>query len=289
MDQQAVCCYRHPDRESGIHCTRCDRPICPECMVSASVGFQCRQCVGQATADGPARARTVAGGTLAADPFLITKILIGLNIAVFLLELKVGDRLVDRLALYAQCGHYPTGQQVCVGVAQGPGQWYRVLTSAFVHENALPPLHIVFNMLSLWWIGAPLERMLGRSRYLALYFVSAIAGSAAVLLLAPSTPTIGASGAIFGLFGATAVFVRRLRYDMRPILILLGLNIFFSFTWSNVSWQGHLGGLAAGGLVAVAMAYAPRERRSLVQWGTCVAVLAASLVISAIAVVQVTS
>ncbi|MFC4034195.1 rhomboid family intramembrane serine protease [Streptomyces polygonati] len=288
MDQQLVSCYRHPDRETGISCTRCDRPICPECMVNASVGFQCRECVGR-EARARVQPRTVAGGTVAADPVLITKILIGLNIAVFLLELRLGDRLLRDLGLYAACGTDVTGQQVCVGVAHGPDDWYRVLTSAFVHERAFPPAHILFNMLSLWWIGAPLERLLGRSRYLALYLVSALAGSAAVLLLAPDVNTIGASGAIFGLFGATAIFMRRLRYDMRPILALLVLNIIFSFTWSGISWQGHAGGLIGGTLIAVGLAYAPRDRRTLVQWGTCAAVLVASVVVSAIAVAQVTS
>ncbi|WNI16685.1 rhomboid family intramembrane serine protease [Actinacidiphila sp. ITFR-21] len=288
MSQQPAGCHRHPDRETGIRCTRCDRPICPECMVSASVGFQCKECVGQA-AGAHVRPRTVAGGTVAADPFLVTKILIGLNIAVFVLELAMGDRLVDRLGLYALCGSDITGQHVCIGVAQGPGQWYRVLTSAFVHQNSIPPMHIAFNMLSLWWIGAPLEGLLGRSRYLALYLVSAVAGSAAVLVLTPDSLTIGASGAIFGLFGATAVFMRRLRYDMRPILALLVLNIVFSFTWSGVSWQAHLGGLAAGTLIAVGLAYAPRERRDQVQWGTTAAVLVLSLAVSAVAVAQVTS
>jgi membrane associated rhomboid family serine protease len=223
---------------------------------------------------------------VATDPFLVTKILIGLNIAVFLLVKAVGNRLVGDLGLYALCGNDITGQHVCIGVAQGADQWYRLLTSAFLHQQYW---HIGFNMLSLWWIGAPLERMLGRSRYLVLYIVSAIAGSALVLLLAPGALTLGASGAVFGLFGATAVFMRRMRYDMRPILILLGLNIFFSFTWSNVSWQGHLGGLAAGTLIAIGMAYAPRERRDLVQWGTCAAVLVLSVAVSAIAVAQVTS
>jgi membrane associated rhomboid family serine protease len=254
-------------------------------MVSASVGFQCRECVAKGSGS-TVRPRTVAGGTVATDPFLVTKILIGLNIAVFLLVKAVGNRLVGDLGLYALCGNDITGQHVCIGVAQGADQWYRLLTSAFLHQQYW---HIGFNMLSLWWIGAPLERMLGRSRYLVLYIVSAIAGSALVLLLAPGALTLGASGAVFGLFGATAVFMRRMRYDMRPILILLGLNIFFSFTWSNVSWQGHLGGLAAGTLIAIGMAYAPRERRDLVQWGTCAAVLVLSVAVSAIAVAQVTS
>jgi membrane associated rhomboid family serine protease len=284
MEQQAVRCYRHPDRETGIRCTRCDKPICPDCMVSASVGFHCKDCV-----SGPGgthvRARTIAGGSVSTDPFLVTKILIALNVAVWLLELSAGYRIVTDLGLYAQCAP-PGYQHQCWGVADG--EWYRVLTSAFVHERT-NPMHIGFNMLSLWWIGAPLEQRLGRGRYIALYGVAALGGSAAVLLLAPHSLTVGASGAIFGLFGATAVYMRRMRYDMRPVLVLLALNIVFSFTWANVSWQGHLGGLVAGTIVAIGMLYAPRDRRTLVQWGTCAAVLAASLVLSGVAVAQITS
>jgi membrane associated rhomboid family serine protease len=286
MDQAAVCCYRHPDRETGIRCTRCERPICPECMVSASVGFQCRDCVSQGSHH-TSQPRTVAGGPVGAgDPFLITKILIGLNVAVFVLELAIGDRLVRDLGLYAQCTNVYTGQHVGCGVADG--EWYRVLTSAFLHDRT-NYFHIGFNMLSLWWIGAPLEQRLGRARYSALYFVSAFGSSAAVLLIAPGSLTLGASGAIFGLFGATAVYMRRLRYDMRPILILLGLNILFSFTWANVSWQAHLGGLITGTVVATGMLYAPRERRNAVQWGTTAGMLALSLILTAVAVSQVTS
>lgn len=285
MDQ-AVCCYRHPDRETGIRCTRCDKPICPECMVSASVGFQCPDCVRQGSGHMP-RQRTVAGGVVAHDPALITKILIAVNVAVFVLELALGDRLVRDLGLYAICSPPQFSPHQCIGVADG--EWYRVITTAFVHDRSAPYAHIVFNMLSLWWIGVPVERMLGRSRYIALYLISALAGSAAVLLITPDTLTIGASGAIFGLFGAIAVFTRRLNQDMRPILVLLALNILFTFKWAHVSWQAHLGGLVAGVVVAIAMAYAPRERRDLVQWGTAAGVLVLTLVLSVIAVAQVTS
>jgi membrane associated rhomboid family serine protease len=284
MDQP-VCCYRHPDRETGIRCTRCNRPICPECMVTASVGFQCPECVRQGSARTP-RQRTVAGGVVAHDPDLITKVLIALNVAVFALELAVGDRVVRDLSLFAACTPQGFPVHQCVGVADG--EWYRVITSAFVHDRTNFG-HIVFNMLSLWWIGAPLERLLGRSRYIAIYAVSALAASAAVLLIAPDTATIGASGAIFGLFGAFAVFMRRLNQDMRPILILLGLNIAFSFLWAGVSWQAHIGGLIAGAVVAVGMAYAPRERRDVVQWGTAAGVGLLAVVLNVIAVVQVTS
>jgi len=279
MMDQTVCCYRHPDRETGIRCTRCERPICPDCMVSASVGFQCPECVREAGRTAP-QPRTVAGGTIAGDQRLVTKILIGLNLAVFLAVLAYGDRLVDDLGLYGSCY---SGTVPC-GVAEGPSQWYRMISSVFLHQEFA---HIGFNMLALWWIGAPLEAVLGRARYLALYLISGLGGSALVLLLAPDALTLGASGAIFGLFGATAVFVKRLRQDMRPVLMLLGLNLLFTFTWSNISWQGHIGGLVTGVLVAIGMAYAPRERRRQVQWGTCVAVLAAVIAVSAYAVSQI--
>jgi membrane associated rhomboid family serine protease len=282
MDQ-AVCCYRHPDRETGIRCARCYRPICPQCMVSASVGFQCPECLGEARRTTPAP-RTVVGGAVAGDPHVVTKILIALNLAVFLLVQVMGDRLAGDLSLYAYCD--PVVRQYCVGVSEGPDQWYRLISSVFAHQEYW---HIGFNMLTLWWIGAPLEAALGRARYLALYLISGLGGSALVLLLAPYPGALGASGAIFGLFGATAVLMRRNRMDMRPILILLGLNLFFSFTWSNVSWQGHLGGLAAGTAIAFGLAYAPRERRDLVQWGTCAAVLVVTLVASWIAVAQITA
>lgn len=284
MDQ-GVCCYRHPDRETGIRCTRCDKPICTDCMVSASVGFQCPDCVRQGSGHAP-RQRTVAGGVVSRDPFLVTKILIALNVAVFVIELVVGIRVERDLDVFAACTPKQIPPQHCFGVAHG--EWYRVITSAFLHDRS-NFAHIGFNMLSLWWIGAPLERLLGRSRYLALYLISALAGSAAVLLITPETGALGASGAIFGLFGATAVFMRRLRYDMRPILILLVLNIVFSFTWPNVSWQAHLGGLIAGTAVAVGMAYAPRERRDAVQWGTAAGMLVLTVVLTVVAVAQVTS
>ncbi|WP_202234843.1 rhomboid family intramembrane serine protease [Actinacidiphila reveromycinica] len=291
MDQP-VCCYRHPDRETGIRCTRCERPICPACMVSASVGFQCPDCVARAdrTSHQVSQPRTVTGRRVGAgDPFLVTKLLIAVNVAVWLVELAVGGGGSGKVAadygLYAVCLHDQFGHHLCGGAADG--QWYRVITSAFLHERT-NPLHIGFNMMTLWWIGAPLEQRLGRLHYVALYFVSALGASAAVLLLAPDALTIGASGAIFGLFGATAVYMRRAQYDMRPILILLGLNILFSFTWSGVSWQAHVGGLVAGTLVAIGMLYAPRERRSLVQWGSTAAVLVASLALIGAAVAQVT-
>ncbi|MGY1499324.1 rhomboid family intramembrane serine protease [Streptomyces sp. QTS52] len=273
--QSLPTCYRHPDRDTGIRCTRCERPICPECMVSASVGFQCPECVrnGSGTGHAPSAStpRTLAGGTVTADPRLVTKILIGLNVAVFLLQLSIGDDFTQRFELVGSAYYQSFGS--LEGVAEG--QWYRLLTSMFLHSDA-NPMHIVFNMLNLWMIGRPLEAALGRARYLALYLVSGLAGSALTYLIAAQNqPSLGASGAIFGLFGATVVLVRRLQYDMRPILALLVISLIFTFGASNIAWQAHIGGLVGGVVIGYAMVHAPRERRSLVQYGVCAVVLVA--------------
>ncbi|MEU6069587.1 MULTISPECIES: rhomboid family intramembrane serine protease [Streptomyces] len=284
--QRVPVCYRHPDRETGVHCTRCERPICPECMVSASVGFQCPECVrgGSGTGHSPAasRPRTVAGGTVTSDPRLVTKVLIGLNLAFFLVQLAVGDRFTDRFDMIGQA-YVPL-----LGTVQGVahGQDYRLLTAMFLHAGFI---HILFNMLSLWWIGGPLEAALGRARYIALYFVSGLAGSAlSYLLAAPNQPSLGASGAIFGLFGATAVLMRRLNYDMRPVIALLVINLIFTFSWSGIAWQAHIGGLVAGVVCGYAMVHAPRRHRNLIQYGTCALVLVVVVVMTLLRTAQLT-
>ncbi|MDC0772619.1 rhomboid family intramembrane serine protease [Streptomyces sp. HD] len=281
--QSLPVCYRHTDRETGVRCTRCERPICPECMVSASVGFQCPECVrgGSGTGHAPdaARPRTIAGGTVSADPRLLTKILIGINLAVFI-AVQTSTALLNDLVLL---GAWPPAPfNPTEGVAEG--QWYRLVTSMFTHEAIW---HIAFNMLSLWWLGGPLEAALGRARYLALYLCSGLAGSALTYVIAaPTSASLGASGAIFGLFGATAVLMRRLRYDMRPIIALLVINLIFTFGWSNIAWQAHIGGLVAGVIIGYAMVHAPRRRRALVQYGTCALVLAAVVLMTVLRTLQ---
>lgn len=268
-------CYRHPGRETGISCTRCERPICPECMVSASVGFQCPECVrtGSGTGHAPSasRPRTIAGAELTSgDPRLVTKILLGVNAAVFLAVLA-DQTLADRLNLIG-LAFDPRIREV-VGVADG--EWYRLLTSVFLHQQVW---HIAFNMLGLWWLGGPLEAALGRVRYLALYLLSGLAGSALVYLLAePNQGALGASGAIWGLLGATAVLLRRLQYDLRPVIALLALNLLFTFTMPGISWEAHVGGLVGGTVIAFGMVHAPRGRRTLVQAGVCAVVLLVSV------------
>jgi membrane associated rhomboid family serine protease len=274
MNDQAVRCYRHPDRETGIRCTRCERPICPQCMVSAAVGFQCPECVSghgpgadQAPPPRAAVPRTITGAAHATDPRLVTKVLLGLNVALWIAVMVAGDRLVDGLELFGRA-RLTFGGPV-EGVAEG--QWYRLLTAMFLHQA---PMHIAFNMLSLWWLGPPLEAALGRARFLALYLLAGLGGSALTFVVAdPTQPSLGASGAIFGLLGATAVLMRRLNYDMRPVVALLVLNLIFTFTWANIAWQAHIGGLVVGTAVAYGLVHAPRGKRVLVQRATCGAAL----------------
>jgi membrane associated rhomboid family serine protease len=279
-------CYRHPDRETGIRCTRCERPICPECMVNASVGFQCPDCVrgGSGTGHAPTanQPRTIVGGTIAADPHLVTKVLIGLCFALFLVQVSVGDSFTDRFDLIGRA--YVPALGSVEGIAEG--QWYRLLTSVFLHVDYF---HILSNMFSLWVFGRYVEEAFGRVRYLTLYVLSGLAGSAlAYLLDAPNQPSLGASGAILGVFGALAVLMRRQRYDMRPIVAMLVIMTIVTFGWSNVSWEAHVGGLVGGAVIGLAMVYAPRERRALVQYGVCALVLAVIVVVALLRTSQLT-
>ncbi|MEU6944037.1 rhomboid family intramembrane serine protease [Streptomyces sp. NPDC046316] len=264
-------CYRHPDVETGIRCTRCDKPICPQCMVSASVGFQCPDCVRNGSGTGHApdanQPRTLAGGRVASDGRLITKILIAINLALFIAVQVAGDRLVDELSLIGYAFSPPLAE--IVGVADG--EWYRLLTSTVLHQE-IP--HFLFNMLGLWVIGGIVEPELGRVRYAALCLLSGLSGSAlAYLLAAPNQPSLGASGVVFGLIGAWAVLTRRQRYDMRPVALFVALSLLLTFTRPGISWEAHIGGLVGGALVTYGLLHAPRARRNLVQYGACGLVL----------------
>ncbi|MCI3244821.1 MULTISPECIES: rhomboid family intramembrane serine protease [Streptomyces] len=293
-------CYRHPKVESHVRCTRCDRYICPDCMREAAVGHQCVECVKEG-ARSVRQARTAFGGRITGVP-LVTYVLIGLNVLAYLGEL-VRSSVVDRFEMlgrglvgpdgghYVWQADYPPGYHP-EGVVDG--EWYRLLTGAFLHlpvaEGTFGILHIVMNMVSLWNIGRAVEFQLGRIRYVALYLLSALGGSVLVLLIAPDTPTLGASGAIFGLGAAYYVMARRLGADMRSVnRFMAGLLLWLLISAGLTSWQGHLGGLLAGGAVTLAYAYAPRDRRrNLVQAGTCVAVLALLVILSLAKVAELT-
>lgn len=243
-------------------------------MRSASVGFQCPECVaaGAKTMRAP---RTAFGGRLSADTSLITLILIGLNVAVFVVGFAVPnlDQRFGNLALAVN----PDGSGL-IGV--GHGEYYRLITAAFLHAGLF---HILFNMFALSQIGPPLEQALGRVRFLSLYVLSALGGSVAGYLLAPpNQPSVGASGAIFGLFAAYYVLVRRLGGPTGQIVVLLVINLVITFTVPNIDWRAHLGGLATGGLLGAAMVYAPPgPRQTRVQVAAC-SVMAVAIVVAVV-------
>ncbi len=281
-------CYRHSGRESRVRCTRCDRYICPDCMLSASVGFQCPDCVRAGNKE--VRPTRTLFGARAADGSrpVATIALVALNFAVYAAEL-MKHSVVDRLSLLSDAmigpdnGIYltmpspPRGYQT-VGVAHG--EWYRLLTSAFVHilpnQPPLGPLHILFNMLSLWMFGVVLEAQIGRVRFLSAYLLSAVGGSVlCYYLTAPYAQSIGASGAIFGLIGMYFVLSRKHHFDplgarRQLIAAVLWLVLASRFT----SWQGHLGGLITGIVIGLVFRYAPRARQACVQTAAMVAILA---------------
>lgn len=273
-------CYRHPGRESYIRCQRCDRPICPDCMRDAAVGFQCPECVAEGKKTTRA-GRTAFGGLRPTNASATSAVLIALNAAVWFAITVTGgssSRLGDLLGLRPngacdlQNGflNLQAGQAACTdgGAVWLPGfvdgAYWQALTSGFTHITIF---HIGFNMLALWVIGPQLEQVFGRVRFLALYLLSLLAGSAVVLWAAPEYQlTLGASGAIYGLFAALLVVARRVGADMRQLWVLIGINVFITFAVPNISWQGHLGGFVGGAVVAGVLAYAPRgPRRPLFQ------------------------
>lgn len=271
-DAVAPGCYRHPQTPTGISCTRCGRPICPSCMVPASVGFQCPECVSGAH-EQVRRPTTRYGGALTADGALVTKVLIGINLAVFVLAAYVfSPWLAQDWMLYSVGRALRGGPE---GVAEGPAQWYRLLTATFLH---LQVWHVGFNMLALWWTGQVLEAVLGRARFLALYLISGLAGSALAFLVAGGLmQSLGASGAVFGLFGATLVLQIRTRGPIGPVMALLVFNLIVTFSVPGIDWRAHVGGLVVGALTAVGLMFAPRERRGVVQALTMAGALAVVL------------
>lgn len=260
LPADAPTCYRHPGRQTYVHCTRCERPICGDCMRSAAVGHQCVECV-EAGARTIRPQRTRFGGRERSGRPIVTLALIAINVLAFIAEMAIVD--VQR-----QFALWPP--------AVADGQFYRLVTSAFLHYG---PTHLLLNMWALYVVGPPLEMWLGRLRFSALYAVSGLGGSVLVYLLSPlNTATAGASGAVFGLFAATFVIAKRLTLDVRWVVAVIVLNLVFTFvvpliSSQQISWQGHVGGLVAGALLAAAYVYAPRQRRDLVQAAATVAML----------------
>lgn len=245
-------CYRHPGRPAYIRCNRCQRSICPDCMRDAAVGHQCVECVNAGAAT-VRQAEGRFGGRPAGETPYVTYALIAVNVLMLVLQMTSRD-LESRLTLWPP--------------AVADGEYYRLVTSAFLHYGVA---HLLFNMWALFVIGPPLERLLGRARYGALYGLSALGGSTLVFLIAPlNTATAGASGAVFGLFGATFVVARKLRLDVGWVVGLIVLNLAFTFVGpmfgtGAISWQGHVGGLVTGAVVSAGLVYPPRAQRNLAQ------------------------
>jgi membrane associated rhomboid family serine protease len=231
-------------------------------MNDAAVGHQCAECVGAGakTVRQPQPRTRFGGREYGAKP-VVTYALIAINVLMFVLQ-NVSADLQSELVLFSP--------------AVADGELYRLLTSAFLHYGMT---HLLFNMWALYVVGPPLEMWLGRLRFGALYVLSALGGSVLVYLLSSlGAQTAGASGAVFGLFGASFVVGKRLNLDVKWVVGLIAINLAFTFVipllgGQNISWQGHIGGLVTGALVAAAYAYAPRERRTLFQVSVTVAIL----------------
>lgn len=262
--QAGPTCYRHPGREAHVVCQRCDRPICGDCMIPAAVGFQCPQCI----ADG----RKATGAIAVQEPVVSKGIVIAclLTYAATMLSGAIRSPLFE------------WGSMLPVGVADG--EIWRLVTSAFLHNPTVPLglLHIGFNMYALWLFGPFVESALGRARFFIAYLTMAVGGSVAVYWLSnPLAPTIGASGAVFGLFGFALVVLRKEGRDTSSLLVLLALNVFLSFQ-GGISWQAHAGGLVTGLILGWVIAAAPRPRRKSAFAGTTALMWAVFLVLLAL-------
>jgi membrane associated rhomboid family serine protease len=237
-------CYRHPDRETGLSCSECGRPICVDCMTAAPVGIRCPEHSGKPR--GTAKVtQTVRRSTGEGTGAIVTRVLVAVNVSVYLLQLGGGAGLnansgwiFDHGALY--------------GPLVANGDWWRLITAAFLHYG---PIHLGLNMLALWWFGEVVERSLGRGRFLLLYLASGLAGSAGALLADPTAVTVGASGAVFGMLGALLILEWQATGSFTgQAMTLIALNLVFSFAVSGISWGGHIGGLIGGILGTLALA-----------------------------------
>ncbi|MBA3326804.1 MAG: rhomboid family intramembrane serine protease [Solirubrobacterales bacterium] len=230
-------CYRHSDRETGVSCSSCGRPICPDCMTPTPVGMRCPECARQKT-----KVRTAA--TLTGAPQL-TYVLIGLNVIAFLALLASGGGASGRSGSVYEDG-------ALFGPLVADGDWWRIVTAGFLHAGFI---HIMFNMYFLYFLGTLLEPTIGKLRFAIIYFVSLLGGSLGALILSPDAVTVGASGAVFGLMGAAILAMRARGIDpmQSGLGVTLMLNLGITFLIPGISIGGHLGGLFAGGIVGYAM------------------------------------
>lgn len=268
-------CYRHPGRETYVRCVRCNRPICPDCMNEASVGFQCPECVAESRRTTRSAQGAFGGRFRGGDRGYVTIGLIAVNVVVYVLILAAGG-------FGAALGHggsflagTTTHLEVQLGVyppAIAAGEYYRLVTAMFVHFSIL---HLAMNMYVLWVLGRYLERALGPARFAALYFVCGIGGNVACYLFTGNQLSGGASTAVFGLFAAMFFINRKLGLSSSSVVVLIVVNLVFTFLVPGISIVGHLGGLITGAAAGLGLAYAPRANRTIVQ----VAVLGGLLLI----------
>lgn len=272
-------CWWHPDRRTGLRCARCERYACPDCLREAAVGYQCIDCVDSARREHRANQaryrksgfgyRTVAGARASATA-VVTPVLIALNVLVFAATAAQSQSLMGNAAAAL------FQQWVLAPPAVAIGDWWRLLTSGFLHYGLL---HLGVNMLALWILGKDLELLLGKLRYLSVYLLSLLGGGTAVYVFGGAfTATAGASGAVYGLMGGLLIAVLRLKLRLAPVLGIIVINLVITVSIPGISLLGHLGGLVIGALATAAMLYAPQARRVVVQTSVLVA-LAVVLVI----------
>jgi membrane associated rhomboid family serine protease len=240
-------CYRHPTRETGVSCSSCGRPICPDCMTSTPVGMRCPECARQRT-----RVHRMRAGAVTTP--VATQAIIAINVIVYLAELfsgsgfgSVGGTIYEKGALYGP-------------LVEPGGEWWRLVTTGFLHASFF---HVAFNMVFIWFIGRSLEPAIGTARFVVAYAASLLCGSFGVLLLEPSSVAVGASGAAFGLLGALLVEARSRGIDLwsTGLLQLALLNFAFTFLYPGIAIGAHLGGFVGGILVGVI--YDQFDRRRL--------------------------
>lgn len=251
---QPLRCYRHPDRETYVSCTECGRGICPDCMTFGPVGIRCpdhASATGQRAPSAPRRASRRAVLDFSGRGPIVTQVLIAINAGIFLLQLVLGGDLngtgswIYEKGVLVSSAIDSSGQ--VVGVAEG--EWWRLLTAAFLHYG---PLHLGMNMLVLWLLGQGVEQYFGHARFALLYVVAGLAGSAGALLWSPNALTVGASGAIWGIMGAAIVLERRRIYVFGgQAMMLLLLNVAITLFIPGISIGGHFGGLVGGVLAAL--------------------------------------
>lgn len=230
-------CYRHPGRETALSCSNCERPICTDCVTQTPVGLRCPECAG--------RTRVHMPGFMMGNEPRLTYLFIALNAAMFIATNKIGSSGGGLFGSGGRLNELGTDLALS-GRFIEQGEYYRLVTSAFIHYGLL---HLAFNMFGLYLLGGALERYAGTWRFAAVYLLSALSGSFGALLLSPDALTAGASGAIFGLMGALVVLERQrgialLGGSIGPLLLV---NLIFTFAYAgSISVGGHLGGLAGG-------------------------------------------